>query len=201
MANNIDNSEEIILGSGELYLAEFDGETIPEDAVIETEANRAGNIKGGAKLEYSISSQTVKSDNGRVTKTIITEETVKLITGLITWVKMWIQALIATARVDESKAGHRIFKIGGLGNQNKKRYLYRFVHTRDDGRKLRLTVTGKNVGTISIAFDPENPTTVDAEIAADALDSEGTLVILDDEIDVAEAAQADAGEDEAAAGE
>ena len=182
MANIIDNSEEIILGSGDIFVCEFSGE-IPEDAVIEADANRAGNIKGGAKLEYSTSSQTVKDDKGRVTKTIITEETVKLTTGLMTWAKMWIQALISTARVDETtKAGHRIFKIGGVSNQSKKRHLFRFVHTRDDGRKIRITVTGKNTGTISLAFDPENATTVDAEITAESLDSEGTLVIYDEEL-------------------
>ena len=72
---------------------------------------------------------------------------------------------------------------------NKERYLYRFVHTRDDGRKLRVTVTGKNTGTISLAFQPEDATTVDAEITADTLDKEGTLVILDDELPTSETGQ------------
>lgn len=184
MANNtnIDNSDEIILGSGDLFLAEFTGE-IPEDSAIEKEENRAGNIKGGATLEYSQSSQTVKDDMGRVRKTIITEEDVKLKTGLITWAQSWIKAVISTARVDTTtKAGHCVYKIGGLKNQSKIRYLFRFVHTRDDGRKLRVTVTGKNTGSISMAFNPENPTTVDAEITANTLDKEGTLVIIDDEL-------------------
>lgn len=182
MEKNIDNSEEIILGSGDLFLAEFTGE-IPADTVIEADGNRAGNIKGGATLEYSQTSQTVKDDKGRVKKTITTEEEVKLKTGLITWVDTWIKALISTARVDTTtKEDHRIYKIGGLGNQSKKRYLFRFVHTRDDGRKLRVTVTGKNTGTISLAFTTENPTTVDAEITANTLDKDGTLVIIDDEL-------------------
>lgn len=180
--NNIDNSDEIILGSGDLYLMEFTGD-IPDDAAIEAEENRAGNIKNGATLEYSIESQTVQDDKGRVKKTIITQETVVFKTGLITWVKEFMQALIPTARVDETaKEGHRLFKLGGLANQNKKKWLYRFVHTRDDGRKLRVTVTGKNTGTVSLAFDPEKETVVDAEITADTLDKDGTLVILDDEL-------------------
>ena len=182
MASNIDNSEEIILGSGDLYLAEFTGD-IPDDSVIEADDKRAGNVKGGATLEYSQTSQTVKDDKGRVKKTITTEEDVKFKTGLITWVDTWIKALISTARVDTTtKEGHRVYKIGGLSNQSKTRYLFRFVHTRDDGRKLRVTVTGKNTGTISIAFNPENATTVDAEISANPLDKDGTLVIIDDEI-------------------
>lgn len=179
---NIDDSNEIILGSGDLYLVSFTG-TIPEDAAIETDDNRAGNIKGGATLGYKQTSQTVKDDKGRVKKTVLTEEDVTFKTGMITWAPAWIQALITTARVDTTtKAGHRIYKIGGLGNQNGTRYLYRFVHTRDDGRKLRVTVTGKNTGEISIAFSTENPTTVDAEITASTLDGDGTLVIIDDEL-------------------
>lgn len=183
MANNtIDNSEEIILGSGDLYIVEFEGD-IPEDAIIENEANRAGNIKGGATLEYSQSSKTAKDDNGRVKKTITTEEDVKFKTGLITWVQNYIKALISTARVDTAtKPGHRVYKLGGLANQNKTRYLWRFVHTRDDGRKLRVTVTGKNTGTVSLSFKPEDATQVDAEITANTLDKEGTLVIIDDEM-------------------
>ena len=180
--NAVDNSNRIILGSGDLYLMKFTGD-IPEDAAIETEANRAGNIKSGANLEYSIESQTVQDDKGRVKKTIITKETVLFKTGLITWVKQYIQALVQTARVDETtKAGHRVFKLGGLSNLNKDKWLWRFVHTYDDGKKLRLTVTGKNTGTVSLAFQPENETVVNAEITADTLDSAGTLVILDDEI-------------------
>lgn len=180
--NTIDNSDEIILGSGDLYIMEFTGE-IPEDTAIEADANRAGNIKGGATLEYSIESQTVQDDKGRVKKTIVTKETVTFKTGLMTWVKQYMQALVQTARIDETtKAGHRIYKLGGLTNLNKTRYLWRFVHTRDDGRKVRITVTGKNTGTISLAFQPENETVVDSEITADTLDAAGTLVILDDEL-------------------
>lgn len=181
-AAEIDNSENIILGSGDLFIVEYSG-TIPEDTTIEADDNRAGNIKGGATLEYSTDSKTVEDDKGRVKKTILTSETVTLKTGLITWAKRWIQALVQTARIDETtKAGHRIFKIGGLSNNQKKKYLYRFVHTRDDGRKLRVTVTGKNTGTLSLAFDPEKETTVDGEITADTIDKEGTLVIVDDEL-------------------
>lgn len=181
----IDNSENIILGSGDLYIVEFN-DTVPEDATIEIDDNRAGNIKGGATLEYTATSQTVKDDKGRVSKTIVTEEDVKLKTGLITWSPAYLQALIETARVTETgKSGqhkHRTYKLGGLANKTGKHYLYHFVHTRDDGRKLRITVTGKNSGTISIAFQNDNPTQVDAEVTAQSLDSDGTLVIMDDEL-------------------
>ena len=191
----IDKSEEIILGSGELYQIEFDGETIPEDSAIETDGNRAGNIKGGAKIEYSTSSQTVKSDNGRVVKTILTEEIVKMITGMITWADRWLEAVIRTARkvTDGVAEGHTRYHIGGLNNVNTKNWLFRFVHTRSDGGKVRLTMTGKNTGNVSIAFDPENATTVDAEITAEPVKGDGTLLILDIERPAAAAAAVDSG--------
>ena len=121
-----------------------------------------------------------------------------LVTGMITWAKRWVLALIATARVDETtKPGHRVYKIGGTANQNKDRYLFRFVHTKDDGRKVRVTVTGKNTGTIALAFNPDNPTTVDGEITADSLDKDGTLVIFDEELGASgEAQMVDTGDGE-----
>ena len=183
----IDNSEQIILGSGDLYLMEFPADgAIPDFATIEDDANRAGNVKGGATLSYSSSTTTVQDDKGRVKKTITTEETVTFQTGLITWVANYIKALISTAKVEETtgtdQKKHRVFKIGGLANANKTKWLWHFVHTRDDGRKLRVTCTGKNTGEISLAFDPENATQVDAEITADTLDDKGTLVQIDDEM-------------------
>lgn len=64
------------------WCCEYEGQ-IPEDSVIETDANRAGNTKGGASIEYAVTSQTVKDDKGRVSKTITTDETVKFKTGIL----------------------------------------------------------------------------------------------------------------------
>lgn len=186
--NTIDNSREIILGSGDTYICEYEGE-IPEDSVIETDANRAGNTKGGASIEYAVTPQTVKDDKGRVSKTIVTDETVKFKTGMITWSPEFILAIFSTARIDTTtKPGHQLIKIGGLTNESTKKYLFRFVHTYQDGRKLRVTVTGKNTGTLTMAFATENPTTIDPEVTADPLDDAGTLVIFDKELISAAAA-------------
>ena len=194
-SNPIDNSKDIILGSGELYMDTFDGSTIPEDTAIEVDSNRAGNILGGAKLSYSIASQTVSSDNGRVKTTVLTEEIVKFVTGMVTWIDSWLKALIPTARLDgTAPQGRRRYKIGGLDHQHHERYLLRFVHTKTDGRKVRITVTGPNTGEVGIAFDKEKPTTIDAEITAEPLDGEGTLVIFDEELATAPAAATEGGE-------
>lgn len=170
------------------------GTIIPDDSVKFLEDQRAYKAKlqgNGCPMDKYAFLLLDVSELEK--KTIITKETVTFKTGLITWVPQYIQALIQTARIDETtKKGHRLFQLGGLSNLNKKRYLWRFVHTRDDGRKLRITVTGKNTGAISMAFQPENETTVDSEITADTLDKDGTLVILDDEL-VTTQSEADGG--------
>lgn len=44
-------NDQIVLGSGKLYVAAYTGE-VPTADIIETEENRVGYIKGGASLEY-----------------------------------------------------------------------------------------------------------------------------------------------------
>lgn len=137
--------EEIILGSGDLYYTEFDGATVPEDSTLEVEEKRAGHIKGGASIEYKPSFYEASDDFKRVTKSILTEEVATMKLGLITWAENVLEALISTAR-KSTTAGKVTYKIGGIKNANGKKYLWRFVHTKDDGKKIRITVTGKNQG-------------------------------------------------------
>ena len=155
--------EEIILGSGDLYYAEFDGATIPEDSTLEVEEKRAGHIKGGASIEYKPSFYEASDDFKRVTKSILTEEVATMKLGLITWAENVLEALISTAR-KSTTSGKVTYKIGGIKNANGKKYLWRFVHTKVDGKKIRITVT------------------VDPEITAEPLDAEGTLIIFDEEV-------------------
>lgn len=54
-------AEKIVLGSGKLYVVEF-SENIPENAVLETEENRLGYIKGGASIEYTPTFYEAKDD-------------------------------------------------------------------------------------------------------------------------------------------
>ena len=120
------DSERIILGSGKLYCMVFTGE-IPEDTAIETDANQLAHIKGGASLEYTAETYTAKDDLGVVQKTVLTSEDVTLKAGLLTWCAKTLEKLCATARVTET-AKKRTVKIGGIKNQNNKKYLIRFTN-------------------------------------------------------------------------
>lgn len=171
----------ITLGSGKMYITEFTGK-IPENSVIETEANIAGYIQGGASLEYSPEFYTAEDDLGKAKKTIVTKEDVKLKSGIMTWNGKTLQQLCATGRVTEEK-GIRKVKIGGISNNDNKNYVIHFVHEDKVDGDVRVTIVGKNTAGFTLAFAKDKETVIDAEFEAIPSDDEGTLIIYQEEID------------------
>lgn len=175
----------IILGSGKLYATEFAGNTIPEDTVIETPANRLGHIKGGATLEYTPEFYKAKDDLGEVQKSRLVDEEVKLKTGIMTLDGNNIKKLSSTARVTDA-SGKRTLKIGGAGNDNGEKYVIRFVHTDKEDGDIRVTIVGRNESGFSLSFAKDAETVVNAEFVAFPNDTEGTLVIYEETIPAGE---------------
>ena len=174
------NTETIMLGSGDCYCMEFT-ETVPEDQEIETDDNLIGRIQGGASVEYKPTFYTAKDDSGRAQKTIITEEEATFKTGVITWNSNTLAQMSATARVVDGE-GKRTLKVGGVGNDNGKKYLIRFVHKNAAEGDVRVTIVGKNEAGFTLAFAKDKETVIDAEFKAQPLDGEGTLIQYDETV-------------------
>lgn len=176
--------EKIVLGSGIDYCMEFTGE-IPADELIETEANRLGAIKGGATLNYKPSTYTEKDDTGKISKTVTTEEEVTYKLGLITFNANVLDKLASTGTVTEETVGdkkRRTIKIGGVENDNGKKWLHRFVHKDDVDGDVRVTIVGTNKSGFSLAFAKDKGTTLEPEITAEPLDKEGHLIIYTEDV-------------------
>lgn len=176
--------EKIVLGSGIEYCMEFTGE-IPADELIETEANRLGAIKGGATLNYKPSTYTEKDDTGKISKTVTTDEEVTYKLGLITFNAKVLDKLASTGTVTEETVGskkRRTIKIGGVENDNGKKWLHRFVHKDDVDGDVRVTVVGTNKSGFSLAFAKDKGTTLEPEITAEPLDKEGHLIIYTEDV-------------------
>lgn len=173
--------EKIVLGSGKLYIDEFVGAVIPTDVLLEVETNLLGLIQGGATIEYKPTFYEAKDDLGTVSKTILTEEEVTLKSGIMTWNGNTLEKLCATARVAEA-AGKRTVKIGGVGMQDGKKYVIRFVHEDTVDGDIRVTIVGNNQAGFSFQFLKDKETIVDAEFKAAPLDSEGTKIIYEEDI-------------------
>ncbi|WP_238907447.1 hypothetical protein [Clostridium sp. YIM B02506] len=172
--------EKIVLGSGKLYTTEFTG-TIPEDSTIEADGNLLGLIQGGATLEYKPTFYDTEDDLAIFKKSILTKEEVTLKSGIMTWNGKTLKKLSSTATVTEAN-GKRTVKIGGIGKQDGKKHLLRFVHEDKVDGNIRLTIVGTNQAGFSLAFQKDKETVIDAEYKALPLDNEGTLIIYEEEI-------------------
>jgi len=172
--------EKIVLGSGKLFVMVF-VDTIPTDAVLETEDNLLGLISGGASLDYKPKFYEAKDDLGLVSKTILTEEEATVKSGIMTWCGKTLTKLCATARVSEV-AGKRTVKIGGVNNQDGKKYAIRFLHEDAMDGDIRVTIVGNNQAGFSFKFAKDKETVVDAEFKAAPMDNEGTLIIFEEDI-------------------
>ena len=180
----MNNLTEVILGSGDLYAVEFTG-TIPAHEAIETEANLLGRIKGGAKLEYKPSTKPVKDDSGKVSKEYIISEESKIKSGVLTWCLETLTKLTAAGRYTESVVNGKnvaTLKIGGKLGRALTKYLIRFTHVKENGYRFRTTIVGTASSGFNLEFKPDDATVIDGEFTAVSHDTDGTMVIIEEEL-------------------
>ena len=167
----------ITLGSGKLYVTTYDGTTTPEVDTVCVEDNLLGYIKGGATLEYTPTFYEAKDDLGYVIKTIITEESALLKSGILTFNGNTLNKLCDTGRVSEDTTKkRRILKVGGIGNAQGNKYVICFHHEDPVDGDIWVLIVGQNQAGFSLAFAKDAETVIDAEFKCLAQDAEGTLI-------------------------
>lgn len=170
----------IPIGSMDFYITEWTG-TIPSDDEIEVEKNMGGRTKNGATVGYSADWYTAESDDGKAKKRRLIGEKVSINYGNITWNAYTLEKFISTARVEE-KDGKRRVKIGGVKNDNGKRYLIRGVHRDPVDGDIRITGVGVNTGGWEAVFKSDSETVITPTFECEpVLDDEGTLMIYEEE--------------------
>lgn len=174
------DAEVITLGSGDLMIKEYDGETMPKYTDFK-DADLLGRIQGGATLEYKATWYDAKDDTGIVTKTIITDEEATLKSGVLTWNGKTLEKLCSTARVTEN-SGIRTVKIGGVNNNDGKSYAICFHHKDKADGDVWIVIRAVNQGGFSLAFVKDKETVIDAEFKCLSQDNEGTLIEYTEEI-------------------
>ncbi len=156
-------SDEIVLGAGEVYMYEFTDDKIPEHDKIETEDHNVGHCSGGFSIDYKPEKYDVKNQYGNTVKSFITKEEITAKTGILTW-SLEKLALLSTAKfVTDKTKKTRTLKFGGGGAL--KTILLRFVHTKDNGMKIRFTMIGQGGNGFALEFS-DKELTVDSQITA-----------------------------------
>lgn len=182
-------SDKIVLGSGKLYIDEAvaavgGGYTIPSDATLEVSSKLIGWIQGGATLEYTPTFYEAKDDLGMVSKKYLTEEEAILKSGVMTWNADTLTKICSTARdvTPSAETSKKIIKIGGIGNFDGKNYVVRFVHEDPVDGDIRITIVGSNESGFEMSFAKDKETVINAEFKAVPNDTDGTLVIYEEEV-------------------
>lgn len=176
----------IPLGSCDVYVTEWTGSAvsdIPEDSAIEVDGNLIGRTKDGAELEYQQTYYSAKSDDGKASRTEMTDDSAYMSWGLITWNGAGITKLISTASATTSGSGTAMKRrtlIGGAANDNGKTYLFRAVHKDKVKGDVRYTMIGKNINGFAAAYKPGQATTITPRVQAEPF-SDGCLLVMDED--------------------
>ena len=182
------NKDEIILGSGHAYVvAESQSVSLAGNASISdvktfvntyaVDANLIGHIKGGATLNYSVTTYTETDDFKEISKTKTVDEAVSLAFGLIDYKTGMLDKLIATSTTDATTADELTF-IGGIANDNGKTYYVIFKHEDAGDSDTICIVKGKNIAALAAAFSNEAGTNFATEWQAEPFDSTGRKAVI-----------------------
>lgn len=159
------NKDEIILGAGEVYMMEFTGAALPEDAEIEKVDNNVGHCSGGFTVNYKPTKYDVVNQYQKTVKSFVTKEEVTAKTGVLTW-QLKNLAKLSTGEYTEDKVKKvRTLTFTGKG-KSLMTVLFRFVHEKENGKKVRFTMIGQGGAGFALEFTSEKELTIDAELAA-----------------------------------
>lgn len=178
MTNHVAANSDITLGAGELFMQAFAG-SIPADAALEVAANNVGHTQGGAVVTYKPDVYDVENSYGQIVKSVITKEEVTLKSGILTWNLDRINSL-STGTV-ATEGNKKTLTIGGHSALPK--MVIRFVHTLDDGRKIRTTLVGVSTNGFELTFQGDKETVIDAEFKA-FMAVDGMLLKIEEELEV-----------------
>lgn len=179
------DKNEILLGAGEVYMLKFTGEQLPEDTEIEKTENNVGHCSGGFTVDYKPTKYDVLNQYEQIVKSFITKEEISAKTGILSW-KLSNLSMLSTAEYTEDKEGKKrklLFTGNGKALQA---ILFRFVHTKENGKKIRFTMIGQGGSGFALEFTSKE-VTVDAELTA-IKKLDGFLASFEEELTEEEAA-------------
>ena len=159
-------ANDIVLGSGRIYIVEYTGGTIPADGTIETTANQFGYTKGGATLSYSTEYTEIEDDNGDIKETFLNTDSATFRCGAFMGKPEDIVKICPTADIETSNDVTTV-RIGGVSNDNNKKYLIRFKHKTED---VRVTIIGKNTDGFELSFSADDAVTLEPTFTCSAMD-------------------------------
>ena len=101
---------------------------------------------------------------GKIVKRFTISETIAVKTGIISWALNKL-ALLSTAQFEIDKT-KKTRKLVFGGRKSLKNVLVRFVHEKDNGKKIRFTAIAQGGNGFALEFTGDKELTIDAQLSA-----------------------------------
>ena len=158
------SANNITLGSGRIYIVEYT-DSIPADSTFETAANQFGFTKGGATLSYETEYTDIEDDCGDIKESLLKTDKATFKCGAFMGNATDIVKICPTASSTTAN-GVTTVKIGGISNDNNKKYAVRFKHVTQD---LRVTIIGRNTDGFELSFSADDAVTLEPTFTCSAM--------------------------------
>lgn len=166
MTLHYQESDPIILGSGELYIALATDIADPENVTTEEEAKflNIGAIESGASIDISNTYKEVEAANRGLVAKLKIKTNVKFSTGIMTWNMENISKFLTGSKFTEDMSKGERKMIVGKDDLSPTVYL-RFIHEKKDGSGDLIVNVYKATfdGDLNFVFNTDNPVTVNYE--------------------------------------
>lgn len=188
--NRKQQTEQILIGACEVYMTTVTDGQVPADNAIETEANNVGHTSGGTSVEYMPEKHDVKNSYGEVVKSRIKTSKATIKFGLLNF-DLELFKMLNNAKLEYGKLGDSTVTWGDAtqgathkrlrfnSNNPLDTVLVRLVHTKDDGKKVRVTMFGQGGNGFTADFG-ESEVVANAQIDSVKKNSDFILEIVEE---------------------
>ena len=179
MTLHYQESDPILVGSGELYIGVVNDPENTDETTIKAALKNIGVIQAGATLTYSNDIKEIESGNRGIIMSFITKQRIEFDCGIMTWVFDNLELLCPGTVETNVETGTKKIKIGAKKTLPVN-YL-RFIHEKSDGNGeliINMYRATPNSG-FALTFDKEEPLSVGYKFTGLATNSGNMCEIIE----------------------
>lgn len=172
------DTEKVVLGACDIYLAEYDSENeFDLEAMVSEADNYFGNTQGGTTFEFTPSTYTVEDDKGRVRKTFQTKADATLKTGLLTFDLASLSRTLSVGTYTTNAGKKKLELPGGKATLKQKAVVAKYTDD-ETGEVTLIGIVATNTGALSMAYAKDKETVPELTFTAQSNGKNDVLVTI-----------------------
>lgn len=180
------NTENVILGGGTHYIAEYTGGALEELSAYCVDENIAGWTQGGTTLTYTPEIKKIEDDIGMVRRTFMSKANAEMKTGFLTLDTQSLSNMMSVGKFTKGQAGgvNKLELIGG--KEALRKYIVVFEYKdEENGHNLRVGMIATNTAALELIFKSDQETVPNVTFSAESNGVNDTLVVIEEDIPAA----------------